>query len=380
MTSARPSSPTLRDIAKACGVSHTLVSRALRNHPHVSAPKRELVLRTAKKLGHRPDPLVSILLSQVRQRRNRRFQATLAWVNTNALEDWWRRTDYERGYLEGARARAADLGYALDEFWLNPQGFTPQTLARTLRARNIYGLILPFPRESALSPDFPWDDFAISVIGWLGLETCPWSRIACDFNGNLGLALAQIESRGYRRIGLCCPDSYDALANHMVTGRFLSWQRTVPARQRVPLHIPAGNPGQTVLEFGNWLRRHTPDAIIYTDARVLPVLKSLHWRVPEDVGLVHLNLGPDVHSWAGVDQQIAEMGAAAIDLVTAQLQRNERGRPFSPKCVLMPGRWRDGRTLAVKPQAHPLIEPIVSKGKSKASRPTTKSASKTGSL
>lgn len=340
-----PNPPTLRDIAKACGVSHTLVSRALRNHPHVSAANRELVLRTAKKLGHRPDPLMSILFSQVRQRTKRRFQATLAWVNTNEIEDWWRSTDYERGYLEGARARAAELGYALDEFWLNPRGLTPEAFARTLRARNIYGLILPHPREAALSGAIPWDNFAVGVISWLGLETCPWSRIACDFNTNLGLALAQLHGRGYRRIGLCCPDSYDAIANHMLVGRFLSYQRSLPGRERVPLHEPAGTPAETSAALGAWLERHQPDAIIYTDKRVLPVLKALRKRVPQDVGLVHLNLGPDVPGWAGVNQQIEAMGSAAVDLVTAQLQRNEKGRPALPKFILMPGRWQDGETL-----------------------------------
>jgi len=42
---------------------------------------------------------------------------------------------------------------------------------------------------------------------------------------------------------------------------------------------------------------------------------------------------------AGVDQGYEVIAGHAVDLVVAQLQRNERGLPEAPRAVLFPGRW-----------------------------------------
>lgn len=48
---------------------------------------------------------------------------------------------------------------------------------------------------------------------------------------------------------------------------------------------------------------------------------------------------------AGVNQHAKVIGAAAVDLVNGQLQRNEFGIPAHPKLVLIKGEWVDGETV-----------------------------------
>jgi hypothetical protein len=47
----------------------------------------------------------------------------------------------------------------------------------------------------------------------------------------------------------------------------------------------------------------------------------------------------------GLDQRPEEIGATGVDLVTAQLQRGERGIPAMPLTTTVEGIWRMGPSL-----------------------------------
>ena len=53
--------PSLRDLARTLGLSHTTVSEALRNSPRVSAATRQRVLKAARVAGYRANPLAGAL-------------------------------------------------------------------------------------------------------------------------------------------------------------------------------------------------------------------------------------------------------------------------------------------------------------------------------
>lgn len=48
---------------------------------------------------------------------------------------------------------------------------------------------------------------------------------------------------------------------------------------------------------------------------------------------------------SGIDQPAEVLGAAAVDLVMAQLMQNESGVPMHPKIVMTEGVWREGMTV-----------------------------------
>ena len=63
------SQPTLKDIARATGVSIMTVSRVLRGAPKVETEKRELVLKYAKRLDYQTDPHLMRMMQVVRGKK-----------------------------------------------------------------------------------------------------------------------------------------------------------------------------------------------------------------------------------------------------------------------------------------------------------------------
>ena len=68
---------SLRDIAKAVGLSHVAVSLALRDSPRVSPARRAKVKAMAKKLGYRPDPMLASLAAYRQSKRRPKLQEAL---------------------------------------------------------------------------------------------------------------------------------------------------------------------------------------------------------------------------------------------------------------------------------------------------------------
>ncbi|RYF44262.1 MAG: hypothetical protein EOO38_18225 [Cytophagaceae bacterium] len=122
----------------------------------------------------------------------------------------------------------------------------------------------------------------------------------------------------------------------------LVYHQQIPADDRVPLLLTDGPFGR---QFAAWFSEHRPEVVVSQEWQVMRVLDSLGLRVPHDVGFAHLAVGDDEHHWAGMNQNSELVGSAAVDLVDAQLRRNERGIPNVPKTVLIPGYWVAGPTV-----------------------------------
>src|SRR5688572_25317997 len=126
--------PTLRDVARRAGVSHTTVSLALRNDPVLPAPTRQRVRRLADTMGYRPNMLVSALMTQVRLRHPRRATEVIAVLTGGPSADNWKQHSAAVGFYEGARQRADDLGMRVECFWLGLDGARVAEVSRVLRA------------------------------------------------------------------------------------------------------------------------------------------------------------------------------------------------------------------------------------------------------
>ena len=67
-------------------------------------------------------------------------------------------------------------------------------------------------------------------------------------------------------------------------------------------------------------------------------------KIPDDIGLAHVDLGATETGWSGVSQRQEDMAVAAVDLLTAQLLRNELGPPAIPIEIRVEGEWIQGQT------------------------------------
>ncbi|TVP81079.1 MAG: LacI family transcriptional regulator, partial [Puniceicoccaceae bacterium] len=224
--------PTTRQIAKAAGVSHVTVSRVLRNHPFVNAETRQRVLDAAKSLGYRPNPLLGILMHQLRSRQTGDFVATLGWINSHQTEKEWHECPWRRELLEGAVGRAAQLGYKVNEFWTAEPGMNPKRLKKILLSRSIYGLILPPASDVKFLDEMDTSDLAIAVIG-LPKVKAKLSFVDADTAAGMVEAVKGLRALGYRRPGLVIAPAQDPVG-HPWRATFLAMQDDCDASERVP--------------------------------------------------------------------------------------------------------------------------------------------------
>ena len=66
-------------------------------------------------------------------------------------------------------------------------------------------------------------------------------------------------------------------------------------------------------------------------------------RIPEDVGLIHLNLNEIVSHMSGINQRHPQIGAKAASLLTGQMGQPQYFDDIHAR-VQVRGRWLDGQT------------------------------------
>lgn len=331
----------MQEIADAAGVSRMAVSLALRNSPKISVATATRIRRLADELGYRPNPMVSALMTQLRRAREVKKPSVLAYVTAFPTEGGWRRPGPFVAFHEGARRRAEELGYSLEEWWLRRPGMTERRFCEILHTRDIHGLIVaPLP---ALLPDLnlEWSRFATAAISY-SLTAPEFNRASNDHFAAINIALHELTALGYRRIGLAIPEDSDVRAQQQWTAAMLSYQQQIRLSDQVPTLFKM-TPGSRAFE--NWFQEHQPHAVVSAGGDCLRVFEDLGLRVPQDVGFVDLALTADEGDTTGVNQHFELVGAAAVDLVDAQLRRNERGVPRNAKTVLVSGEWVPGATV-----------------------------------
>ena len=74
----------------------------------------------------------------------RRSPPTLAYVTNWNTRMGWREVTAHPDFFDGAAARAKELGYNLEHFWMREPALTHGRLSRILHTRGINGVIIAF--------------------------------------------------------------------------------------------------------------------------------------------------------------------------------------------------------------------------------------------
>lgn len=352
----------MAQIAQKLGVATSTISRALRGNPRIGEEMRKSVAETARKLGYRPNPLVSALMANRRRRGGKGEVDVIALVTSYGGRHDWRAKEVCRWEFDGIQRRASALGFRIEVFPLPDYRGDASRLEATLRARGIRGVLMGFSREEAGDVSFRPDGFAIA-----GLSGYFRSAVLdrANFHGffNVQLALEQMARLGYRRPGLVVPELSNQLSNNHWSGAFLDWQRRLPEGDRCEPFIPAGEPDAA--EFNKWLDRNRPDALLVYKITARGFLARRGLRVPNDIGLAYLyRTSHEIDAAAGIDGNLSSVGAAAVELVVEKLNTNSLGVSDHTKEVLIKGSWHDGPTLPAR--ASPSRETAAAQSRSKA--------------
>lgn len=264
----------------------------------------------------------------------------IAWLNSKPERDAWSRLKYLSPYLEGARARALEMGYRLDEIWAREPGITMERISRILNQRGIEGVIISQPARHVR---LDWTHLAgVSIDGALLVPNL--HRVMSDNAFNLRIAVKALKRLGYRRIGICLPLTIDSFSDRVCRSTAFYIQTTAPKVDRVrPLFY--WYPEKTQNQIMTWLRRYKPEVVVGLDNYLVQWIKNSGYRVPEDVGVVHLALDDDVIDWAGIYSNKREIGASAAEFVISSVQNRRFGLPKAALSAFIRGTWRPGCTL-----------------------------------
>lgn len=332
---------SIRDVAKALGVHHTTVSRALRGDPRISTAVRRRAQILARKLGYWPDPMLGALAQYRRSRSPQRITAALAWINARANPAELRAVKEFDLYWRGASDEAARTGYRLEEFRVNDQ-LPPARLELVLRTRGIRGILLPPGRLDW--PNFPWDKFSVVRFGYNVPE--PRAHLVTSHQVADGMiAWRSMRERGYRRIGLVTM----AWATTRFAAGYLQSQLFAEVGLPLPpLLLDSDDPAVRCKMLRPWLRKMKPDAILTDIAALREHVEQIGYRVPRDLGMATLTILDGGNIDAGIDQNSEEIGRAAVQLLTSLINHNQLGTPPIGREVLVEGRWVDGQSLPRK--------------------------------
>ncbi len=324
---------TLNTIAQKLGVSKMTVSRALRGERHVGADMRARVLQTAADLGYQPDPDIAKLMTHMRRVKKAVSPRTLAFIWAERDAEGVAKSSWSQQLVLGAQQRAHQLGFRLEEFYLSARGMTARRLSGILEARGIPGFILsPLISRSRGHVSMAWEKFSSVVIG-LGFARPQLHRVHHHHYLGMLAALRVLRKQGFKRIGFYCGSTINDRMFRAWSASFLAHH---PLAQPGALLALRKTPSHT--DFLRWVKTVKPDVVVDGGH----VVREWMADVPVRQRPAHVTLGwrADMPEVPGIDQQADILGAAAIDLLVAQYQQNERGIPEAPKIVMTEGVWR----------------------------------------
>ncbi|HEY0945691.1 MAG TPA: LacI family DNA-binding transcriptional regulator [Opitutaceae bacterium] len=336
--------PTLREIARCAGVSHTTVSLSLRNHPSIPEATRERVRLLADQLGYRSNVLVSALMSQVRLKQHKSAPEVVGFLTGGPTAEDWKNHSAQVGFYEGARRRAQKLGMRVEPFWLGPGGAASAATCRMLHARAIRGnLISPFP-VPVYAHELDWSRLICVGLGYV-FNDRPLHRSTHNHFRGAFLAYENLARLGYRRIGLMLDREENRRVNYNWLGGYLAAQNTAGGAALEPLLTTAPENAATVKA---WIKKHRPDAVIGFGPRQFLALKQLGYQIPGDIAYAALDVEQTrlahVEAVSGIDQNLPLIGGTAVDILATQLYHNEQGLPQHPVLSMIEGHWVEGRT------------------------------------
>jgi LacI family transcriptional regulator len=343
---------TMAAVAKRAGVHVTTVSAALRNHPSLPLTTRHRLQALAKEMGYQRDPALASLVAYRSRNRQPANRLTIAYITNWDTRMGWKASPAHAEFFAGASAKAPELGYQLEHFWLRESGLTHRRMSEILTARGITGVIFASHLPDA-GPvlDFQWANFSAVKIDFFPHHPA-LHTVTNDQRAIMQLAMQRTIDAGYRRIGCVMPRWWDDFVDRAWSAGFLAEQQTLAAEDRVPLLLSHNTQGDFVPadEFNVWYQRHRPDAIISYAPFVLPQLEAMSVSVPNDVAFIDIFLTQYEGRIAGVRQNCHRVGEVAVEVLVGQMQQHTFGTPAFATSTLVEGTWFEGASL---PSRHP---------------------------
>lgn len=336
---------TLRQIAERVGCTVATVSYALRNSPNVSQTKRDLIRQVADELGWKPDAALAKQMALVRSSSERANKPKLAIVINKTREDL-KLEKAQRMQLDGALDYAEKKGFIVDVFSLAEEPLRPARLKSILEARGVEGIVYIATMDPKISKEHleAGEGFACCVCGIRYPDTA-YHVVVPDHLAGGRLVIEHLLKQGYRRPAVVVPRGVDEPLGYAYAGGLASGMVLLDEKNQLRVQY-GGRDENHIPEYdferiSNWLSHNKPDAVLSTDlyamGKIVPALPKPLNRLP----LFSLDWFEGQTVRGGLNQSHEHIGAAAVDLVVAQIHRGEKGLPKIQRALNIEGEWRD---------------------------------------
>ncbi|MGE9289340.1 MAG: LacI family DNA-binding transcriptional regulator [Puniceicoccales bacterium] len=333
---------TMKSIAERAGVSVMTVSLALRNSARISDATKQRVLELAKSMGFKPDPALGALIAYRNSQQSSSFLGTAVYLNNTDRPSIVEDASIHQNFFTGARERGKELGYHVEEFWLNSKGMTRERASDILSVRGIQGVFVGPQPQAHESLQLDWSRFTGIRLGHT-LESPQLHTVAANQYLAVNLCFRELCKLGYSRIGLAISGEQDDRTQNRYTAAYLAMQLRLPEElPRIPVFIGKGS----FDDFNHWMTQWQPDALIGPWEDTLEHLKLMKLRPGPDIGFAFpfIVSGPlQDFACAGVEQTL--IGEAAMSHLNSLLMQNEVGIPERPHSLMLDPVWMPRKTV-----------------------------------
>ena len=322
---------TIKDIAKAAGVTHPTVSRALNNHPAIAEKTRERIVELAQQMGYVPNAAARGL----KTKRTRALGAILHQID----DPFWSEV------LEGVDTVLLSEGYSLFIAATHNEKQREKEVVQAMVERGVDGVLL-------LSPNFREEqcrflnsyDLPMVMVNNEGVGECRYF-ISNDDEYGARLITKHLIDLGHTRLAYLGKQHSASNRNRLAGFRTEMHAARLPIDKKLIYHTSAGNPigGEEGAEYLLSLDEIPSGIVCYNDflaVGVYNVLQEKGLRIPQDVSvtgfdniLIAAYLYPPLTTFHQMKFELGQ-GAARMMLEVLSSQQHNLEYPASKKASI----------------------------------------------
>ncbi|WP_423188442.1 LacI family DNA-binding transcriptional regulator [Alkalibacterium sp. f15] len=331
---------TIKDVAKAAGVSVAMVSKALNNYPDVSPTTREKVKMMAEQMNYSPNVVAKNLSSK--------NQKTIAMISSGFLSSESLDNSNSFDIFKGVYEATEEAGYELAMYFIESKKQETKDYAKFCRDRNIRGVVLSGIRlddpyfESLLETNIPCVLIDVKVpndnrlIGSVSIDNIRATYEIGDYlisNNHHNIAIVSgaqktdVNTQRMKGISMVADEKGISIEGKIIDGDF----KEQTAYENVKHYLTSN-------------KADLPTAIVcFSDIMALGTLKAINemgLNVPEDISLTGFDglkiidyTNPSITT---IKQPFREMGYEAAKLVMRIMEgKSETNEKIVPHEMIM---------------------------------------------
>lgn len=324
---------TIKDIAKALGLSTSTVSRALRDTHEISAATKKIVLAYAKEIGYQPNPIALSL----KERRSKSIGVVVSEVANSFFSQ----------AINGIESIAYDRGYHVIISQTHESYEREVINVQHLASRSVDGLLVSLSSQTQ-------DISHLKYLHEKGLPIVFFDRVADEINTHKVIAdnekgafeaTEHLIKSGYRRIAHLTSSSQLSISIERLSGYEAALKKHgLTVNPAYIKHCPHG--GMLYAETESAIKEllalpEKPDAIFVAGDRLstgcLSVFKNLKVEVPNDMAIAGFS-NSDVldlfnPSLTSVRQPAFEIGQLATQMLLQLIEAKYPVEEFEKKVL-----------------------------------------------